>query len=165
MELILIILTSFFILLCAYTFQFQRAIIEISLQLSCKREEKDVFDLQDIITPKSQFARNISIYVLLSGIFILGTILFSWYWAVALLVFSLCIISPLLGHFMPQPDNPYYLHKIIKNLEKCLLNDRSEGTLSIEKEVQIQNILARLKTLNPGSFYLGGKTRFSSDQN
>jgi hypothetical protein len=161
MELIFIILTAFFILLCAYTFQFQRAIMEISLKLSCKREEKDVFTLQDIITPKSQFARNIFIYVLLSGIFVLGTTLFSWYWAVALLVFSLCIISPLLGHFMPQPDNPYYLHKIIKNLEKCLLDSRSEGS----KEAQIRNILAKLKTLNPPSFYLGGKTRFSSNQN
>ena len=164
-HIILLILITAFVLLCAYTFQFQRAIIEIAESIASQRGEDDLADLQDIITPKNQFVRNILIYILMIGLFIQGTMLYKWYWALSLLIISLCIISPIIGSIMPKPDNPCYLNSITKNLEKRLLAYKANGYASKARQDYLENILVKLKELYPTDppCHISNAKRFSTN--
>lgn len=164
-HIILLVFITAFVLLCAYTFQFQRAIIEIAESISNQQGKDDLADLQDIITPKNQFVRNILIYILMIGIFIQGIVLYEWYWALSILVISLCIISPLIASIMPKPDNPCYLNSITKNLEKRLLAYKANGYASKARQDYIENILAKLKELYPADppCHIGNAKRLSTN--
>ena len=164
-HIILLAFITVFVLLCAYSFQSQRAIIEIVQSISNQQGNNDLTDLQDIITPKSQFVRNILLYILMIGLFIQGIMLYEWYWALSILVISLCIISPLLGSIMPKPDNPCYLSSITKNLEKRLLAYKANGYASKARQDYIENILVKLKEMYPADpqCHISDAKRFSTN--
>jgi hypothetical protein len=154
MELIILtILTIGFVFLCSYTLRFQRVVSEIVLEISKNHDDTTLLDLQDTITPKSQSVRDILIYMLMISLFVLGIAFLGFYVTLAVLVFCLCLISPVLSTLMPMPERRYCLKVITKNLENRLEVYRKSGYASLKRLDSIENILKRLKNLNPDREY------------
>ena len=142
-HIVLIILVLAFIFISAYTINFQRAIMETAKRLS--NDNGDVPEnLQDILTPKSQIARNVSMYILMFILFVFGSMIYTWYLAIAILLVSLCILSPLASILLPKPDHPYYQDIIKREVEKRLIIYKSEGYASTTRSSYVENILTRL---------------------
>lgn len=153
----LAVLTAAFIIHCAYTIRFQRAIIATGKRISDSSGDYVSDELIYILTPRSQIIRNIINYILISAIFVLGTVVCSWCLAVVILVVSLCLLSPLVAALFPKPDDPRYLKSIRKGLFELIQNSGSNGYASIERQLYLEEIMSKLRDLEPENQYTAGR--------
>ena len=160
MKLIILTILAFgFVFLCSYTLRFQRFVSEIVLEISKDHDDSTLLDLQDIIRPKSQSVRDILIYVLMTSLFVLGIASLGLYATLAVLVFSLCLLSPALSTLMPIPDRKHCLKLITKNLENRLEVYRKSGYASLKRTDSMKNVLKKLKNMNLHKEYPPHKTK------
>lgn len=106
---VIIILISF---LGGYTMKFQEATLLIAKKLLLE----DFLlpnNLQDILTPKLQTARNIIFFFLILLNFVLCLFITKWYVGI-LSIFLILLFTTIFKLFMPKTDSSYFL-KIIRN--------------------------------------------------
>lgn len=71
--------------------------------------------MQDSITPRAQTVRNLVSSLLFIAVPVVGVLLFRWYVAVGMLIFTV-LASALASGLLPRADGPFFLQRILSSL-------------------------------------------------
>ena len=103
----------------AYTRNYQRTVIEVDRAL----------DAGGRLVPPSQVVRTMIVASLWPAAFLIGLAFVAWWKAVAMVVGSYVLLTPLLGSFTPRPMSGHFLSRLRLHLGQRIdtaLEDRAE---------------------------------------
>ncbi len=136
MEILFFLLLTFYFISSTFEYKYQSFVIFISRKLHCKV----LNEIRPLLTPRYILSLQGINLILLIGLSIWAFFLFSWIFALGILLYGF-IISTFLIPIIPLPTKSYCFRIILNTIEKAMYDDNNMIYIAELDELRRQILL------------------------